>query len=244
MRMAVVSDIHGNVWALDAVLERLETLEVDLVVNLGDCFWGPLAPAATLDRLRDRPTWLTVRGNQDRVLLEGRTAATDRFTLEELGNAGVAWMERRTRPTQVVGVVFACHGTPERDDSTLIEKVEPTHVGWASPVELTRRIADAGPEVEVVLCGHSHRPAAVQSSDGRLIVNPGSVGLPAYDDDLPHFHRMEAGSPHARWALVGRQGERWAVDMISTPYDVASAAAAARRQGRDDWARWIETGRT
>jgi putative phosphoesterase len=243
MRVAVVSDIHGNVWALDAVLERMERQVVDHVVNLGDCFWGPLAPRATFERLRDREAWLTVRGNQDRILTEGRGGPTDRFTLEELGDEGVGWVESRTSPTRTVAAVFACHGTPDRDDATLIERIEPTRVRWASSDELTRSITRVEPDVEVVLCGHSHRPAALRSGDGRLIVNPGSVGLPAYDEDQPHPHRMESGSPHARWALLERTGAGWSVDLIATPYDVAAAAAAARQHGRDDWARWIETGR-
>lgn len=211
-------------------------------MNLGDCFWGPLAPASTFDRLRDREQWLTVRGNQDRILLDGGTGPTDRFTLEELGDEGIGWVRTRTSPTRSIGAVFACHGTPGRDDVTLIEKVEPTHVRWASPDELTGALRHLAPGVEVVLCGHSHRPA-VLSAEGRLIVNPGSVGLPAYEDGLPHPHHMEAGSPHAHWAVVEQTPVGWSVESISTPYDVAAAAAAARKHGRDDWARWIETGR-
>jgi putative phosphoesterase len=243
MRIAVLADIHGNVWALDAVLERLEALQLDQVVNLGDCFWGPLAPGATFERLREREGWLTVRGNQDRVLLEGGDAATDRFTLDELEDAGIAWVERRTSRTLHLGTIFACHGTPDGDDDTLIERVESTHVRWASPEELTRAIGGVGTEPEVVLCGHSHRPAAVRAGDGRLIVNPGSVGLPAYDHDRPHPHKMEAGSSHARWAVLEVAETGWSVDQMATPYDVVAAAAAARRRGREDWALWIETGR-
>jgi predicted phosphodiesterase len=241
MRVAVVADIHGNVWALDAVLERLESLDVDHVLNLGDCFWGPLAPAATFDRLKDRD-WLTIRGNQDRVVLDPGEGRTDHFTVEELGDEGVRWIAARTSPTVRLGSVFACHGTPDRDDVTLIECVETTHVRWADGNELNHALAGLEPGIEVVLCGHSHRPAILEL-EGRLIVNPGSVGLPAYEDDSPHPHRMESGSPHARWAIIDRSAIGWNVELAATPYDVEAAAAAARRNGRDDWARWITTGR-
>jgi hypothetical protein len=54
---------------------------------------------------------------------------------------------------------------------------------------------------------------------------------------------MEAGSSHARWAVLEVAETGWSVDQMVTPYDVAAAAAAARRRGREDWALWIETGR-
>lgn len=88
----------------------------------------------------------------------------------------------------------------ERDDATLIERVEPTRVRRATEAELTIALAGAPRGTEVVLCGHSNTPGVVRLTDGRLIVNPRSVGLPAYDDDHPHPHMMESGTPHARWA--------------------------------------------
>jgi hypothetical protein len=69
--------------------------------------------------------------------------------------------------------------------------------------------------------------------------NPGSVGLPAYADDLPAPHAMESGGPHARYALV--DGPR--VELIAVTYDHESAAARADANGRPDWARALRTGR-
>jgi hypothetical protein len=78
--------------------------------------------------------------------------------------------------------------------------------------------------------------------DGRLVVNPGSVGLPAYSDDSPHPHVMESGSPHARYAIIESVNEDWAVERMTIPYDWRAAADAARTNGRDDWAEWLMTG--
>lgn len=242
MRIAVLSDIHGNVWALDAVLAEVESAGVEQVLNLGDCFWGPLAPRETLKRLRERP-WPTVRGNQDRVLLEGANGPMDRYTLGELGDEGVRWLIDRTSPAVAFGGVLACHGTPDRDDDTLVERVEETHVRQATTEELGRALDAVGSSVEVVLCGHSHRPAVLSAGDRHLVVNPGSVGLPAYRDDEPYPHGMEAGSPHARWALLERTVAGWRVQLRATPYDTSAAVIAARARGREDWARWIGTGR-
>lgn len=183
MRIAVISDIHGNVWALDAVLAEGARAGLDHVVNLGDCFWGPLAPRATLNRLGQRE-WPTVRGNQDRLLLEGGSSPTDHFTLEEFGDEGAAWLAERTRPTVRVGGVLGCHGTPDRDDVPLIERVEPANrlhnpgrrrlpmkdltivlddrPGALAEMDevlgsLTRHLAEEGINIEALYSDHDHR---------------------------------------------------------------------------------------
>lgn len=243
MRIVVLSDIHGNVWALDAVLTEVDAAGVDRVVNLGDCLHGPLDPRGTYDRLRERD-WPTVRGNQDRTLIDGADDPTTRFVRTELGEAPVAWLAATTRAT--VGLepgILACHGNLEHDDVTLIERVEPTHVRRATDAELVAALAGAGDGVEVVLCGHSHQPGALRLADGRLVVNPGSVGLPAYDHDAPHPHVMASGTPHARWAILERTEAGWGIELRATPYDTQPAEAAARANGRPDWAQWIMTGR-
>ncbi len=243
MQIAVVSDIHGNRWALDAVLDEMKRMHVDRVLNLGDCFFGPLDPKGTHERLLGLG-WPTVRGNQDRALLDGADNPSARFTLAEIGEDGVAWLTFQTHLTVAQGAILACHGNLEHDDVTLIERVEPDRVRTATDGELCEALRAADPSVEIVLCGHSHRPGTVRVSDGRLVVNPGSVGLPAYTASAPHPHEMESGTPHARWAVLERKRQgAWRIELRATPYDVEAAAAAARAHDRPDWAGWIETGR-
>jgi diadenosine tetraphosphatase ApaH/serine/threonine PP2A family protein phosphatase len=95
----------------------------------------------------------------------------------------------------------------------------------------------------IILCGHSHVPRLVQLSDGRMVINPGSVGLPAYADDKPLAHKMENGSPHARYTLLTGETTGWGVEQISVPYEWEKAAEKAKRNGRNDWAIWLESGR-
>ena len=86
----------------------------------------------------------------------------------------------------------------------------------------------------------------MRTASSLLIVNPGSVGLPAYDDNHPlpqsHDHRIENGSPDARYAVVERVGDQWRCERISVPYDFEPMAALAGRHGRRDWAHAIRTG--
>ena len=93
-----------------------------------------------------------------------------------------------------------------------------------------------------MLCGHSHVPRVVQVG-ASLVVNPGSVGLQAYEGDLPQPHAMEMGSPHARWALLRQQPAGWRVEQHAVPYDWEAAARQAERNRRPDWAHALRTGR-
>jgi diadenosine tetraphosphatase ApaH/serine/threonine PP2A family protein phosphatase len=95
-----------------------------------------------------------------------------------------------------------------------------------------------------VLCGHTHVPRIVALDDGRVIVNPGSVGLPAYTDDTPVPHANQMGAPYARYAVLERRkvADPWQVSFRVVAYDWGAASKRAADKGRADWARWIKTG--
>ena len=75
-----------------------------------------------------------------------------------------------------------------------------------------------------------------------LIVNPGSVGLPAYNDTRPLPHCMETGSPHARYAVIDREKGSWRVNLLAVEYDWSAASEDARKGNRPDWAHAIASG--
>ncbi|MBL8563609.1 MAG: metallophosphoesterase family protein, partial [Gemmobacter sp.] len=99
----------------------------------------------------------------------------------------------------------------------------------------------------LVLCGHTHTARAVQIG-GTLIVNPGAVGQPGYEDDTPVPHVMQSGDPAARYAILEEGAVRadgaagWHVSFRRVPYDTSRMVAAARSHGREDWARAVGTG--
>lgn len=244
MKVAIVSDIHGNIWALEAVIADIARQAVDLVINAGDILSGPLEPAATADRLLALP-WTTIRGNHERQLLACAHApggASDQFAFEHTTAAQQAWLaslpgERALSAERI----HVCHGVPGDDLRYFLETVTPAGACLAGNDQVEHFAA--GVDAELIVCGHSHKPRVRALDDGRLVVNPGSVGLQAYDDDFPFVHVMENGSPHARYAVCERREGRWDVSLRALAYDHGAAAAAARAQGREDWARWLETGR-
>jgi putative phosphoesterase len=241
--IAVIADIHGNTWALDAVLKDIRRRNIENIVNLGDSVYGSLDPAGTLDRLM-RSSIISISGNQDRIVFERDEeilASQDhQFVTSQMSEAQLRWFQSLP-PTYTIDDVLFCHGTPWSDETYLLETVTEHGVFLSATATIMAHLR--GVEQAVVLCGHSHVPRIVRLSDGRLVVNPGSVGIPAYTDDLPFPHAMEAGSPHARYAVLSRQPEGWAVEQIAVPYAWDEAAAVARRNGREDRARWIESGR-
>jgi hypothetical protein len=110
----------------------------------------------------------------------------------------------------------------------------------ANSDEVEARLGSA--DAKVICCGHSHVPAAVRSRKGQLIVNPGSVGLQAYDDDHPFAYKVENGSPDARYAILEERNGSWSVQLRRVPYDFAPMAALARERNRPEWAAGLTTG--
>ena len=243
MKIAVVSDIHGNLLALEAVLRDIRAEAPDVVVNLGDCVSGPLWPEETAALLRETD-WPTVRGNHDRFLIDDpieKMGPTDAFTAERLSADSLEWL-RKSRPTiRISDEIFLCHGTPDNDDRYLTEKVEGPkgHL----PDEDTLLTELKGEAAPIICCGHTHIPRLIRlESTGQTILNPGSVGLPSYEDNHPTRHKMEVGSPHARYALMTRSDSSWSFQEKILEYDWDSASREAQRNGRPGWARSLKHG--
>ncbi len=223
--IAVLSDIHGVLPALDAVLAEPDVAAAERIVLTGDIAAGP-QPAAVLDRLLglgERVTW--VRGNADRDLVGLAGGANipvpdeiSPWAARQLRADHVQWLARLPHPVTLevdgFGPVLFCHGTP-RDDAEVV-LVDTRLARWAEV------LADLPAEVRTVVCGHTHMPFA-RLAHRREVINPGSVGMPY-------------GRPGAHWALL-RGGM---VSLRRTEFDLAQACAEICAQssfpGVADWA--------
>lgn len=241
MKLAVIADIHGNRPALAAVLADLQARTPDVVVNLGDACNGPIDPAGTASLLRALPAH-HVRGNGDRMVgapPEKDISASARFARERLSAENRAWLGGWPAVAQGDGWL-ACHGSPRSDTEYLLEQVGATGVSARSAAGVAAILGPGKPGL--VLCGHTHLPRVLALPDERLVVNPGSVGLPAYDDDQPYPHKIETGSPLARYAIVERTAAGWRAELIGAAYDWEGSAALADGYGWPAWARAVRTG--
>ncbi|WP_265521717.1 metallophosphoesterase family protein [Oerskovia flava] len=178
--VAVLSDVHGVLPVLDAVLATTEVRAAEFVVVTGDHCSGP-QPREVLDRLRNLGDRVVlVRGNADRELV-----AVARGAEIDVPDPIVPWAASQLRPVDVevldalphpvelsvrgFGPVVFCHGTPRDDEEVVL--VDTRIDRW---VEAFAGLRD---EVRTVVCGHTHMPF-VRLVDRRLVVNPGSIGMP------------------------------------------------------------------
>lgn len=227
MTVAVLSDVHGMLGSLDRVLAEPAVVGADLVVVTGDHTWGP-QPVEVLDRLTglgDRA--VLVRGNADRELLQmsqGLDVGLDDDPVSVWGAAQLRPQDQdllHEMPEQVVlevggfGAVLFCHATPRDDQEVVL--VDSRAERWSEV------LADVPDEVTTVVCGHTHMPF-MRLVGGRVVVNPGSVGLPY-------------GRRGAHWALL-RDG---AVTLRRTLVDEAALISeTAQRSGLPEVGRWLE----
>jgi putative phosphoesterase len=211
--VVVLSDIHGVLPALEAVLAEPEVQDAERIVLTGDIAAGP-QPVEVLDRLAglgERAVW--VRGNCERELLDlARDPKLEvgfpisRYAADQLSGAQLALLENLPHPVTVevdgFGPVLFCHGTPRDDEEMVL--VDTRLARWAEV------LADVPQEVRTIVCGHTHMPF-VRLVDRRLVINAGSVG-------------MSYGQRGADWVLLERGG----VSVGRTRYDVEAARAAIR----------------
>jgi predicted phosphodiesterase len=215
VRVAVFGDVHGNRFALEAVVADIERQQPDAWVNLGDQLFGGADPAGAWrlqQNLKARCGVLEVRGNTDERLGEPLTETTPKRemlgwlhgVLPEGAGAYVAGLP--TSVTLAGGEVLAAHGTPDSAWTSLLRDGD----AWASDTLVRERLGDVG-AARVVIVGHSHLEH-VRQLGNLTVVNAGAVS------------RQKDGSPLARWVLLERQGEAWSVSFRRVAYDVEAAA--------------------
>jgi predicted phosphodiesterase len=243
MRLAVLSDIHGNLPALEAVMEDLRTQVPDAVVNLGDHLSGPLWGADTADLLMNQAGWLQIRGNHDRQLLEhapGAMGRSDAAAFAQLTGRHLAWLATLPPEHRLGQDILLCHGVPGSDTEYLLEDVQNGSAALAGADAILGSLRGTAADV---LCGHSHVPRFVLLPGGGVAANPGSVGLQAYaDPDYRYPHVIENGSPHARYLILDRQGVAWRASFRILEYDWDRAALKASASDRPEWAHALRTG--
>jgi predicted phosphodiesterase len=207
MRMALISDVHGNAVALDAVLRDARALGVEAWWFLGDlCAIGP-EPSAVLERVNALDDACFVRGNTDRYVVTGEVpppsvseaqadpglvplfaniAASFAWTKGYLSARGwLEWLDglplERRWTARSGHCVLGVHASPGRDDG------EGVHPG-RSDDDLRGLVASS--EADVVLVGHTHEPMA-RTVEGVLVANVGSVGNPVTADTRASYALME-----------------------------------------------------
>jgi diadenosine tetraphosphatase ApaH/serine/threonine PP2A family protein phosphatase len=186
--------------------------------------------------------WVQISGNHDRQLITQNPiihGLSDRYAFNVLNDSEKEWLRQLPANVQMDENTLLFHGTPSSDTEYFLETVQHGRAALASRSEIKKRLGNT--RYPLMLCGHSHVQRIVEIDENIVIVNPGSVGLPAYKDELPEPHIIESGSPHARYAIL-LYDDTWTVELISVMYDFQEAADRARKNNRPDWAIALQTG--
>jgi putative phosphoesterase len=236
VRLAILSDVHGNLTALEAVVADLESVQPDLVVHGGDLALTGAQPAEVVELIREL-AWPGVVGNTDEVLWRPEELAVQEermpklhallrdvfeaqapFAGELLGEERIAWL--RGLPAEW------------RHDDVLLLHAGPGDL-WRAPMphaddeELTETYGDLG--AAVVIYGHIHRPY-VRALAGLTVCNSGSVGQPFDGDPRASYLVLEDGEPAIR--RVEYDVEREADVLLGSGYPGAERLVEMRRSGR------------
>lgn len=242
-RFAVIADIHSNADALRAVLQDIARQDVESIVNLGDHLSGPMAARETAELLLDADM-PSVRGNHDRWLVETEPAnmiSIDRAAFDQLKDRHLDWLRALPPTLRLSEDVFACHGTPDSDTTYWMEAVSTDgDVVLRSKEEIVRD-AD-GVDASLMLCGHTHLPRRIDLPDGRVILNPGSIGCPGYIDDEPVRHVVQTGTSAACYAIAEKLSGGWATTFRHVPYDPSRLIELARAADHPNWEPRLATG--
>lgn len=216
-RVAVLSDVHGNAVALEAVLAEVRAETPDLVVFGGDLSWGP-QPAETLGLVRalDLPVRF-VRGNAERALLDEAEEPTERLRwLRERHSAEDralvrSFEEQFALEIDGLGAIRFCHGSPRSDIELVTPETPETRIReWPALAE------------RVVVTAHTHVQFDREVA-GLRSINPGSVGM-AYEPLIGAY-----------WALLGPD-----VELRRTTFSVDDAVSAVEASGDPATARMVE----
>ena len=221
MPVAAISDIHGNLPALQAVLADIVREDVDGIVVVGDSVSGPW-PAEVFDALRDVDA-LIVRGNADR-LVAVRAFSDEQADWNEkrLGGDRLAvvteWPLTLDLEIDGLGRVLFCHSTPTSD--------EPIYTRDTPDAEIVAIFDQV--DADVVVCGHTHMQYDRRLSSGLRVVNSGSVGMPyegrrgafwaLLGPDVEHRH-SEYDVEHAVERIHELRGPEWQLELLLEPRD-------------------------
>jgi len=228
VRLAVLSDVHGNATALEAVRKALKKEKPDAVIVAGDLVMNGPEPSAAIDALRamESDGATIVQGNTDVAVADFDYAAafpwfTDgvpdahraaaEWAHDELGDERLGWLRRLASERRLMlddTMVLACHASPGSQTQGFDSQLDPSVV-----LELISRT-----DARVICCGHTHLPD-VRDLGWKLIVNDGSAGW-IFD-----------GDPTASWALIEIDGATVNAEIRRTEFDTMTVSNAISARG-------------
>ena len=218
MKVAIVSDVHGNLVALEAVLADLEHVRPDLVVHGGDLAFNGPRPAECVDRIRELG-WSGVIGNMDRALATHRHEPRVEWAAQRLGPERTGWLQAMPMEWRDENDVALVHAVP----GDLWKGIQPD----TDDGELRAIYGPLGARIAVY--GHIHRPYVRPIGD-LTVANTGSVALPMDGVTRASYLVIDEGRPVIR--RVDHDVERSVADLLASGMPDAELVANLYRSAR------------
>ncbi len=245
MKIAILSDIKSNVYALEAVIKDAKSKNVDVMLNLGDSFLGPISPKATYDLIR-KNEFITIMGNEDRAILEASLSQLEvndilRYVYNDLGEEVLYWIQKLPFEKLIGKDYYMIHGTYNDDSHYMLEDISSGKAVLNTDNKILEIIDDI--ESKFVMCGNSCLPRCINLSSGQIAINPGSVGLQAFKSNSPSKHIIENNTNDASYVMLTVEDQDYGIELIKVAYDYEKAALKAEENSREDWAYSLRTGK-
>jgi putative phosphoesterase len=238
MRFAFISDIHANLHALEVVLEDLKRAPVDRLICLGDvASLGP-QPHETLTCLRESQIPM-IMGNHDTYLLNPQLTekhhpwlqAAEQWCLTQLSEEDLNFIRSFKPSLSLAGgtntTLLCFHGTPRSNEEWLFPTVPPERLDEIF----------SGQDASVWIGGHTH-VQSMRQHRGRLLLNPGSVGMPF---EFPAHGSNQRAIRHAEYATLEINDGHLSANLHRLPIDFDYIAQTARASGLPDVEYWLST---
>ncbi len=218
MKIAILSDIRSNIYALKEVLNDIKSKDIEVVLNLGDMFYGPIEPRATYGLIR-KSKFINILGDNDRKILEASLEQLEdnpilKYVYKDLGEDVLYWIQDLPFEKIIGGTYYMIHGTYFDDTQSLLENDKKEKRSDEEIIKLTDNI-----EAPFIFCGNSITPSFQKLNSGQIVINPGSVGL----------------KKEASYTILTLEDNQYNLEQIKVAYDYKAAAKKAKENGKDNW---------
>jgi predicted phosphodiesterase len=245
MKIAILSDIKSNVYALEEVIKDAKEKQVDIMLNLGDSFYGPIAPRETYELIK-KNEFITLCGDEDRKILESTPAQLEenqtlKYVYDDLDDDILYWIQNLPFEKIIGEDFYMIHGTFNDDSIYMLEDVSSGNAVLRDDKKILEIIDDI--KSKFVMCGNSCIPRCSRLSSGQVVINPGAVGLQAFKGNYPVSHQIENNTPEASYLILTVEDDKYEIELVKVAYDFEKAALKAEENGRKDWAYSLRTGK-
>lgn len=225
MKVAVLSDIHANWQALEAVIEDLKTKGCEKILCLGDLAMAGPQPRMVIDYIRKQNNWIVIQGNTDKLIADfspetievvkskfpvmAHALADDVYFLEDDKKEYLRNLPPQ-KELEIEGVkVLMVHGSPRKNNENIMPEM---------PLLEVEKMLE-GTTADLILCGHTHIPCGYQTSKRQTLVNVGSVGRPMTIE------------PKACYVLANFENGGFSIEHRFVDYDRETAASIMKMRG-------------